>query len=197
MPYIKQIDRPGFNPIIMEAIEVLSNEVTSDLVKGEYLGYCLLRLSRRFINSTSFADPCFNSHTFAEPTKKRLHEIADKAAGRLNGNNPLENAGNFNYLVSAILWGIHGEKEGLPKIGYSMRCYLRSIVAQVRDRLDTSKFSNIDGPKDHIMNSRKLSIAFGVLNDVVDEVYRRQDVPYEDGKITENGDVWVEGKLLG
>lgn len=197
MPYIKTSDRPQYNDIIKEMVSFLTQGPESQMVKGEYYGFFLSRLCLKFMNSVDYSKQFFNSHTFSEPIRKKLSEAADKTALKLTGTNPLEAAGNLNYIISAILWGILGDCAGVDKAGYAFRCYLKSITAQVRDSLNKAKYSNDLESKEILMLSRRYTVAYGVVGDVIDEVHLRKNTPYEDQKIAENGDVWVDGNLLG
>lgn len=196
MPYIKTTDRSQYNETIREMVSFLTQGPETQMVKGEYYGFFLSRLCYRFMNYDNYSKQFFNSHTFSEPIRKKLADTADKTALKLTGTNPLEAAGNMNYIISAILWGIMGDCTGVDSAGYAFRCYLKSVTSQVRDSLSKGTFPNDLDSKERLMLSRRYTVAYGVVDDVVGEVFRRKNSPYEDQKIAENGDVWVDGKLL-
>ena len=196
MPYIKQVDRPRYNGIIMDMVRLMNNGPEAQLTKGEYFGMFVNRVCLAYMGSVDYTQPAFNSSLFTDAARKVINTSADKVVSFLSGNNILATAGELNYVISAILWGVLGSAEGIESAGYGYRSYVKSMVEQVRDRIKIAKFEKLD-QRDSLMVSRKYSVVSSVLNDVVAEVNRRGTATYEDGKITENGDVWVEGKLLG
>jgi hypothetical protein len=195
MPYIKQAARVKFKPVIDEILSQIISGSESRYVKGEYFGYYVNRLVKYFLQSLDAPNQSFNSMNFPEPKRKALNVAVDRLAAYLNKSDPIEGAGELNYAITSVLWGLTGDAEGLEPSGYGHRAYLTGMLDVIREDLKNCRFSATSNPNP-ILNFRRYWVCVGVLNDVINENYRRRTAPYEDGKIAENGDVWAEGKLV-
>jgi len=196
MPYIKPEARERYQELIEEAVHAVMDGNESKLVKGEYFGFLVNRLMRGYMGSSDRNTPSFNSSLFNIPKQKKLLEITDKALIYLNQEEPLESAGELNYVISAIFWGIQGEAEGIEKANYGFRAYVRGVLENVRNMLATSPFTTTGEQKDRLKAGRRYVVALGVINDVITEGYRSVTAAYENDKRGTNGDIWVLGKLL-
>lgn len=197
MPYIKESDRAKFQPLIEGALGVLNDANDNPYLKGEFFGYFVNRLVRRFLGTSDYTNAAFNSTFFNESKRKTLENSADSIAVLLNRSDPMSGAGELNYAVSAVYWGFMGSASGFNSVGYGMRAYLNGVVDKVKDRLDTNQTHTIGNQKDATMTFRRHIVICGVLDHIKHETYHTQTVPYEEAKRSENGDVWVDGKLKG
>lgn len=193
MPYIKLSERPKFAHEIEEILGILGDKNDTMYTKGEYFGYFVNRVCRRYLADPDYTQNSFNSFFFNETKKKTLSNAADSIAARINRADPLGSAGELNYGISAVLWAILGQCEGFEYANYGMRTYLRGIIEKVLDSIETV---NTGSQRDMAMAFRRHLIIRGVLGDIVSETYRRATVPYEQHKMGENGDVWADGKLV-
>ena len=193
MPYIKVNDRNKFSHSIAEALSILKDGNDNFYTKGEYFGYFVNRCVKRFMADAEYTNNSFNSAFFNESKKKSLANAADSIAAAINRADPIASAGELNYAISAVMWGFLGEADGFPQIGYGIRAYLEGILDKIKDTIDTA--GNSGSQKDATMAFRRHLVIKGVLSHIMKETYRLKTVPYEDGKLKENGDVWVDGHL--
>lgn len=194
MPYIKPVDRTKFAHSISEVLGILKDDNDTLYHKGEYIGYFLHRAVKRYLADPGYTQNTFNSAHFNQSKQKTLANAADSIAALISRADPIAGAGELNYALSAVLWGYLGEADDFPFVGYGMRAYITGIIDRVKSTV-------VDGPKEG-MSPRDATMAFrrhlvirGVLQDIMTETYRRTTGPYEDAKLAENGDVWVDGKL--
>ena len=185
-------DRVKFEHTVGEVLSVLSDKNDTVYVKGEYFGYFVNRLAKRFLADPDYTKNAFNSAFFNESKKKTLASAADSMAATINRADPIASAAELNYCVSAVLWGVLGEAEGFEDPGYGVRAYLRAMVEKVLASVETV---NTGSQRDMSMAFRRHLVIRGVLADVVSETYHRFTTPYEDGKLSENGDIWQKKQL--
>lgn len=194
MPYIKLADRPKFKAVIMNTIPVIMEGTETPYIQGEYFGYLVNRAVRRFLNTTDADQNFFNSAFFNESKKKSLMNAADKIAALLNRADPINAAGELNYAISAIYWGILGDAQQIPDAKYGMRTYLTGILTAIAEKLEPP--ANLGNQRDATMAFRRYLICRGVLRDIPDETYRRKTSFYEDEKKLDNRDIWLAGELV-
>lgn len=194
MPYIKSEDRPKFQVSIEAVLGTLNDPNDNPYVKGEFFGYFVNRLVRKFLGSPDYVNPAFNSSFFNEGKKKALSNAADSIAALLSRADPISSAGNLNYSISAVYWGLLGEAKAFSAVGYGMRAYLNGIIDKIIDQIQTLNAGN---QKDATMAFRRHLVIRGVLDHIQHETYRKSTVPYEEVKEAENGSVWVDGQLTG
>lgn len=194
MPYIKMVDREKFKVSILEALGVMNDSNDNFYLRGEYFGFFVNRLCRRFLNAPDYTANSFNSAFFNESKKKTLVNASDSISAALNRADPLTSAGEMNYAITAVLWGVLGDAVGFEIAGYGIRAYLTGILEKVCSSIDTV---NVGSQKDMTMTFRRHLIIRGVLHDVLLEVYRRKTALYENNKLDENGDIWDgKGRLV-
>lgn len=196
MPYINADKRQSFKNSIEEALRVMTGGHEPAYVKGEYFGYLANRIIKRFAQSSEADIPSFNSNNFNPAKKADLTRIADKFSSLIFGGDPLEGAGDLNYVISTLLWGLLGAANDTligetPKANYGTRAYLEGMLEQIRDELNSTKFGSSE-TKERIMLYRRLLITKRVVRHILDENYRINDVPYEELKIKENGTLYQE-----
>lgn len=193
MPYIAYKDRGKFRTLIASVLGVITEGAEAIYIKGEYFGYFVNRLVRKFEGTADYTNPAFNSSFFNQSKQKTLANCADSAAALINRGDPILAAGELNYVVSAIYWGLLGQSDLTTPASYGLRAYLRGILEKIRTSLESV---NTGSQRDATMAFRRHLVIRGVLDDVVDEAYRRHTAVYEDGKLAENQDIWQDGKLV-
>lgn len=171
MPYILKTDREVLNPYLNDIIKIILAEKTK-FKKAESVGYFVYYLT----HSVLFGTKHNNSNSEIEKqTDKVLNYILEPLANA-DEEQLFTLAGNLNYSISYVTWGFLGDHRDAPKASYGLRCYTAQQIRNVLDSFSTSGCS-------------KTTIVKGVLNDVLDELYRRKTATYEDKKIFENGDL--------
>lgn len=194
MPYIKIEERPKFANLIQTTLLAITNGADSLYIKGEYFGYFVNRLIKKFQGDPNYSANTFNSAFFNEEKKKTLMNGADKISAMLNRSDPLGSAGELNYAISAIYWGFLGCSADVSTANYGMRAYLTAILQKVCDSLQSE---NNGSQRDAAMSFRRHLVIRGVLLNVLSETDRRQMAWYEDGKRVDNGDIWTQtGELV-
>ena len=194
MPYIKKDDRARFQPIIESVIGIMNEPSINPYMKGEFFGYFVNRLARKFVGSADYQSPAFNSTSFNETNKKTLDNAADSVAATVS-KEAMSAAGEMNYTISAIYWGFLGSALGFEAAKYGMRAYLNGILDKILAQMEVTN-PTIGNQKDATMTFRRYLIIRGVLDHVKFETYRIKTAKYENEKIKENGVVWdVNGKL--
>jgi hypothetical protein len=195
-------DRTKFVTSIEDALSVLRDANDSPYVKGEYLGYFVNRLVKRFMADPDYTSQNFNSAFFNEGKKKTLSHAADSIAAMLNRADPIAGAGELHYSVTAVVWGFLGDADGFAEAGYGLRAYVTGILERVLSSISTV---NVGNQRDMTMAFRRHLVIRGVLHNVLEETYRRKTAPYEDeklnalkqGKFTRlANDIWNNGKLI-
>ena len=167
MPYINLKERAKFVPSIKEVLTVLSDQNDSVYVKGEYFGFVVNRIVKKFLGDQSYVQTSFNSTFFNESKKKSLINAADSLAVFCNRADPIHSAGDLQYAITAIYLGFLGYAEGFEEANYGLKVYLQGIVERVMSTIETvSSGSN----KDSTMAFRRHLIIRGVLADTINEV---------------------------
>jgi hypothetical protein len=194
MPYINLVDRQKFKPMIDQMMSVLGGG-ESDWIKGEMFGHFVIRMAFGFMDHVVNAS--FNSNSFTSGNLKTINSVADKIAIELRaGNDPFGNAGNLNYVVSAIYWGVSGKATGFPEASYAMRAYLRGtiehVICKIQSAYEKGGSATTGSP---VMAFRRHLLICGVLSDVISESYHINTRPYEDMKRRMTGDLWNRGVL--
>lgn len=193
MPFIKQVNRPKFAPHIMSVLGVLKDPNDTLYSKGEFFGYFVNRVCRRYLADPDYTKESFHSAFFNLDKKKALANCADSIAAMITRSDPISGAGELNYPLTAIYWGFLGEAEGFAMVGYGLRAYLKGVVERIRSTIDSP---NGGSQKDATMAFRRHLVIRGVLTDIMDETYITKTRLYEDTKLAENGPVWLDGKLV-
>lgn len=192
MPYIKQDDREKFTNSVKEVLGVLGDPNDNLYVKGEYFGFFATRFVKKFLSDPTYTNPAFNSSYFNLSKSKTLSNAADSMSAMINRTDPIAGAGELNYVLSVIYWGFLGESKDFSKASYGVRAYIDGMFDKICSSIETV---NTGSQKDMTMAFRRHIVIRGVLRHVQAEGYRRLDVPYEDSKIAENGDIWVDGEI--
>lgn len=193
MTYINVNDRRKFAQSIAETLSILKDSNDNFYTKGEYFGYFVNRCVKRFMADSEYTNNSFNSAFFNESKKKTLANSADSIAALINRSDPIASAGELNYAISAVMWGFLGECDGFPQIGYGIRAYLEGILDKIKDTVEST--TTPASQRDATMAFRRHLIIKGILSHIMKETYRLKTVPYIEGKILENGDIWVDGHL--
>lgn len=196
MPYTRPNDRTKFVEHINDAVQLIAVNNKSFYLKGDYFGYVVNRLVVKYLQDPEVESktvPVFYSASYPEELRKGLLRVADKMASLMNSSDPIASAGDLNYCITAMMLGVAGEAEGVDMAKYGQRAYLRGVVDTICKSLS---LPNMAGAQAAVMASRRLAMVRGVLGDVVDEWYAMFMRPFEDSKLLQNGDIWVDGKLF-
>ena len=189
MPYISVEDRPVYTQslsVVLESVRQAKDPVQATEMIAWWCRYVLRRFSGQ---AQEKEEVSFNEEQFSTELKRVLKHSGDVVANQFRGkfreNDTLallSVAGHINYCFSAVCWGFLGDSKGFDSGRYGTRSMLAENLRKVRDGITAS-------------TARKETMFKGVLNDVLDEMYRRKTAVYEDVKIVENGDVWTDGLL--
>lgn len=180
MPYIKVADREKYKPLISQALKLLATE-PNELRRCKLFGYFTENLIGYYLGCDLNLDGYSGIYDMDHPD---ILDISFKISQEFNKEG-IQSAGDLNYCVSAVLWGMTGCDTNFKKSGYAHRSFLKGILNIIKQSYTFSKPDN-----------DKLIVINGVLSDIMDEYYRIQTTPYEDQKIEENGTVWFLGSLL-
>lgn len=180
MPYIKKEDRNIFEPHLVGAIEIILKE-QSPAKRAEMLGWWTYYLSHTLVSTevSTKKDPdqIKDLKNFADQVFKSL-TYSFSFLGTISEDKLFSLAGNLNYCLSYVIWGVLGDYKGSDPASYGMRCYTGQQIRNVTD-------------SEHLkVNQRLFVIVKGALFDVLEELYRRKTAVYEDKKIVENGDLY-------
>ena len=195
MPYTKPEERKKYIGFIEDAVRGLSDSTKSFYSRGEFFGYFVNRLVKRFMrvpDIESEVSTSFNARTYPEALRKSINSWADKLAMTMDANDPIKASGDLNYAITAVLWGITGSAAEIETASYGFRCYLRGILEKVKEMIVPLYGT---GNNETVMNYRRHLIVKGVMGDVMDEWYAQQMCPYERVKEAENGPIWHDGRL--
>jgi hypothetical protein len=193
MPYIKQEDRQKYSSFIESTLGVLNDPNDNPYLKGEFFGYFVNRLVRKFLGTPDYTSPAFNSSFFNESKRKSLENAADSIAAALNRSDPMSAAGDMNYTISAIYWGFLGDCDKFFRASYGTRAYMNGVLDKIMSQIETVAVGGNN--KDATMAFRRQLVIRGVLDHVKSETYRRKTAIYEQEKIDENADIYTMGVL--
>jgi hypothetical protein len=183
MPYISLADRTKFKSGITEMIGLLHDPNDTLYIKGEYFGYFVNRLVRKWLGDPNFTHHSFNSFFFNESKKKTINNCADSIAASVHKGDPLATAGELTYCISAVTLGFLGHAEGFNEAHYGLRIYLRAMLEKIQESVETV---NTGSQRDMAMAFRRHLIVRGVVSDVVSQICVIENVQ----------DIWQDGKLV-
>ena len=187
MPYTKQVDRPKFKQVILDSVGLIMSGPEASHVKAEFFGYWVNRTALAYARHPHHNNQSFNSYSFNAEKKNKLSALADKAASLV------ASAGDLNYVISCVNWGILGDAKDVPYANYEFRAYTKGCIRRVIRTLSTVIQGN---DKDAVVAFRRALTAETVLDDVILECYRMKTAVYEDEKIKENLTLWKDGELI-
>lgn len=167
MPYVNLEDRVKFKGSIEEVLAVLNNGPENQYIKGEYFGFFVNRLSRKFLGVQDGLDVSFNSSHFDASKKKTLTTTADSLSIIINRSDPINSIGDFYYCVSAVMFGFMGSAAGSTTANYGMQSYIRGILGVIIQEL---KSSNQGNQGDVTQSFRRNLIVRGALLDVLNKI---------------------------
>lgn len=187
MPYTKQVDRPKFKETILESVKLIITGAEAAHVKAEFFGYWVNRVALAYAKHPELNKPVFNSYSFNLEKKQKLTTLADRAAALV------ASAGDLNYVISCVNWGILGDAKDVPSANYEFRAYTKGCIRRAIKTLSSVEQGN---DRDSVIAFRKAITAETVLDDVILECYRQKTSDYEDLKIQENSTLWSNGELI-
>jgi hypothetical protein len=121
-------------------------------------------------------DYLFLDNDKIQSLSKLSHLFADNL---LSKNNMFDQAGELNYCISSVLWGVLGDSlHSGSEAKYGFRCYVKGILLTISEYFERN------------VNSRRSILGKGIISDVIEEMYRRKTASYQDLKIIQNGDIW-------
>lgn len=177
MPYIAKVDRPKYELLVTAVMDSIYQMGITPIVQAERLAYFTDALiqSLRMISNPQLK---FDFHfSVGSGSEAKFREQATALARILPIQ--IENrAGELNYVLSTISWGLTGLAPDVPSARYCGRSFIKGALW----RALLSNLNTLDGAE-YIFYA-------GVITDVIDEMYRRRTEPFEDTKIKENGDLW-------
>lgn len=180
MPYIPQKNRGKYHSSIETILDIIN--VSDVYLRGEFFGYFVNNLVKVFLKQQS-ENLMFQNIKF-DIQKKILDDKVSEIGICFNFLDPLLGAGELNYVISAIYWGLLGDYKNFSNANYGTRAYLNGIIDQILIQLD----------KDDI--SRTNLIVRGVLDHIKHETYLRKTTIYEQKKIDENDHMYDSNGIL-
>ena len=194
MPYIGPESRDKFKDTIVEVVSVIAGGSESLYSKGEYFGYFVSRVFKGFLSMETIHENSFNSTFFNVEKRNDLSSAADKVVLMFGGGDSLSIAGDLNYVITSVCWGLIGDSSVSEKASYGFRTYLKGILLVTQGAIE-DYVTKTDSKKNSLIWFRRKLVAVGVMSDVIEETYRRKTAVYEDEKIEINGDLWEKGEL--
>lgn len=188
MPYIKQDNRPRFQEHINNVVVTIMRNNSPVFVRAEYFGFFVDRLVNKYMLATDSLNP-FNSSNFAPTVRKTLEDFASRIVSQLNRDDMIGSAGDLNFAISSVWWGILGCHAEVNEANYGFRAVTRGMIEQILASLNNIRFAGSD-TLSTVINVRRAITVRGVLNDVISECYRRMTTVYENDKLKSNGDLW-------
>ena len=194
MPYIGPESRDKFKDTIVEVVSVIAGGSESLYSKGEYFGYFASRVFKGFLSMETIHENSFNSTFFNVEKRNDLSSAADKVVLMFGGGDSLSIAGDLNYVITSVCWGLIGDSSVSEKASYGFRTYLKGILLVTQGAIE-DYVTKTDSKKNSLIWFRRKLVAVGVMSDVIEETYRRKTAVCEDEKIEINGDLWEKGEL--
>lgn len=157
------------DPSIDIIVEVINNTTDSRYVRGEYFGYSLNRIIRRFMQTVDSMEPSFNSILFVEPKKKTLNTASDAIASILSGGDPTELAADLQYVIKKMLHKsctkvVEGMQDVIIDNGTLL--YFHGVLESIKESLRDAKYENNADQKHRLMRFRRYSVVLGVLKTI-------------------------------
>ena len=108
MPYIVPENRDRFKDTIIEVVSTILSGSESPYSKGEYFGYFASRVFKGFLSMETIRENSFNSTFFNAEKRNDLSSAADKVVLMFGGGDSLSIAGDLNYVITSVYWGLIG-----------------------------------------------------------------------------------------
>ena len=179
MPYINQENRKPFQEVIEKVTSIISQQ-GDQLRQMEFASFFAYEVVKGFMGTLVTPHSTFNSLQFEKKQKYDVSLAASEAVRIITRQHTdlLTQSGEIHYVLAGVCWGALGQHEQIAEARYGQRAFLRGAMSKICSELD------------HAGNVRQQLVLRGVMDDVVDETYRRLTAKYEDEKCQENGDVW-------
>ena len=174
MPYIKSENRAKYDAVI-EKVTGLIPPGESPIIQATRVSCfasCLIQEIKRLGN------PSFRYST-TSGTEAKLKEYAEDLARILPANKE-DMAGDLNYSLSSLCWGLCGDAPDRAPARYCMRSFIKGALWKA------VMFQR------EFFTEEECIFFLGVFTDVIDEMYRRRTAPYEDSAMEKSGDLWVK-----
>jgi hypothetical protein len=174
MPYIKKEDRPQYVPMIENMVSLICSEKDKHRqldCLSFFIDHLMARLDRGYTT--------FNGDYIDVDKKHSIVKCIDHVREVLEQEHDMfAQAGNLNYVLSGIIWGVLGDSLHAEPAKYGFRTFVKGILWTVYEHINP------------VVSEKLTTMLKGVFTDIIDEMYRRKTSPYEDEKIIQNGDVW-------
>ena len=170
MPYINKADRQKYREIIRDVMALIPSD-TPALEQGERLAFFADAVIQALVKSLDRGR--YSTGSGLEAT---FREHAKKLAAVLPATLDLR-AGDLNYVLSMISWGLCGHAPERKPAKYCLRSFIKGGLWR-------ALLSN-----QNTLSGAEYVFFAGVFTDVIDEMYRRCTVVYEDYKIQDSGDI--------
>lgn len=170
MPYINKADRLKYRDFIRDVMALIPPDLAA-LEQGERFAYftdVVIQELKQSLDRGHYAVGSGLEATFREHAKK-LTKI-------LPANLDLR-AGDLNYVLSMISWGLCGYAPERKPAKYCLRSFIKGGLWR-------ALLSN-----QNTLTGAEYVFFAGVITDVIDEMYRRCTAPYEDYKMQDSGDI--------
>ena len=176
MPYIKSEDRSKYDVVIqgVMALIPLNESAMVQAVKVACFADYLIQALKRVGNPSW---PYVHHYSTRTGTEVKFREYAEELARILPGN-PESRAGDLNYSLSLLTWGLCGDDPSRTQARYCMRSFIKGALWRAL-LVNTNDF-----------NGEEYIFFTGVFTDVIDEMYRRKTIPFETEKMLANGDLY-------
>ncbi len=180
MPYIIGDNRSKYDTVnekVMGLIPLSDPPMKQADKLASYASFLILEIKRISVPDLYYAP----KYTTASGTDKKFREYAAELARTLPSNTE-DMAGDLNYSLSSLCWGLCGDAPDRPSARYCMRSFIKGALWRA-----------VTTQREHF-NAEEYIFFFGVFTDVIDEMYRRRTANYEDSAIKKNGDLWENTK---
>ncbi len=159
-------NRDKFKTSIDSALGVMNDANDNVYLKGEFFGYFVNRLVRRFLATQDYTSPAFNSSFFNESKKKALDNAADSVAAMFTRSDPIVAAADLNWVISSVYLQFlesDANKSHDESMNYGIRAYFNGVLDKIVSNIETV---SVGGQKEVTMAFRRHLVIRGVLDHV-------------------------------
>ncbi|RDJ35341.1 MAG: hypothetical protein DWQ19_11035 [Crenarchaeota archaeon] len=173
MPYIAKEDRKKYIFVIENTVDLICSEKDKH-AQLETLAFFVDHLRQKLDHGY----PSFKIDFLDPNQKEQLLENINHFISLFPENDLFKLAGELNYILSSVIWGVLGDSLSAEPARYGYRTFIKGILWTI--------YHGINGAA----SDRLVIVLRGVFTDVIDEMYRRKTSVYENEKIAQNGDIW-------
>ncbi len=152
-----------FQPLLDEVRSTLAEMSDNIYTKGDYLGFYVNRLVRKYLGDPNYAANAFNSAHFAEAKKKVLSSAADRLASLLNTADPIAAAAELDYIIlTSMRTFVSPQFAGW----FGVQAYVEGCLDRIKSHLEPISLSGAQ-QKDLLLMHRRAILLRGVLSHVI------------------------------